>query len=179
MNFRPVFRPTHLLVVLVAVLAQPAPVHASPRDREIETVTAPANPQAVVELAEDVPVRLERAAKRFLITVHAGRYRAYASDKGGTYFLHEGSGLLIPGNFGKEKPGGIFVPNDDTAPLGLWIKPHHGGENAVQFLGLVHADQAAAFRRLLKKIAPFYPPRAAARARLNTLRGSGQVSRRP
>ncbi len=118
------------------------------RGREMNAISEQVDHSLSITLASDVKFRPERGAKNFIITLHAGRYSAFGKDANGTFFIFDGPGISVPGNFGVARKGGVFLPTDAKKPAGVWLLPPHSSpESGVIYLSDLPADASDAVKK--------------------------------
>lgn len=118
------------------------------RGRDMNAISEDVDHSLSITLASDLKFRPERGAKNFIITLHAGRYSAFGKDSNGTFFIFDGSGISIPGNFGVAKKGGVYLPSNEAKPVGVWLlPPHYSPKSGVIYLSDLPAEASDAVRK--------------------------------
>ena len=118
------------------------------RGRDMNAISEDVDQALAVTLASDVKFRPENGTKNFIITLPAGRYTAFGKDASGTFYVFDGAGISVPGNFGIAKKGGVYLPADEKKPAGVWLFPQrYSAKTGVIYLSDLPVDASDAVKK--------------------------------
>jgi hypothetical protein len=133
------------------------------------TISVAPTPAEIFTLKTDHKFVLKEARKDAMggsknWAILAGSYVMHGSDETGVYLRHRDRGFLRSGNFGMADRGGLFVPNDRSRQIAVWMVPR-GNDVAIGLLGAAGAGLPTPDPKTTALVLAWVPPELSAEIR--------------